>query len=139
MRSLTAASGAWTLPSGAPTDELAALVDLLPTDPPVERLHGAWALQSILHQLGLLRRAADYGALVHDRHQSSDVAHQVARSLSLLGDEDGAMAWLAEAHAHAADTSRLDDDTELDSLRDRPDFQSLRNAIAQRAGPAQLH
>ena len=133
MRSLTAPSGAWTLPSGAPTDELAALVDLLPPDPPVERLHGAWALQSILHQLGLLRRSADYGALVHDRHQSSEVAHQIARSLALLGDDDGAVAWLVEAHAHTADTSLLDDDTELDSLHDRADFQSLRVEIAQRA------
>jgi len=133
MRSLTAPSGAWTLPSGAPTDELAALVDLVPPDPPVERLHGAWALQSILHQLGLLRRSADYGAAVHARHGANEVAHQVARSLALLGDDDGAMAWLAEAHRDTHDTTLLDDDTELDSLRDRPDFQGLRATIAQRA------
>jgi hypothetical protein len=134
IQSLTAPSRAWALPSGASSDELAALVALVPEDAPVECLHGAWALQAILHEVGLLRRSAEYGALAHARHGTPELAHQVARSLAQLGDEEGAVAWLREAQATATDVTMLDADAELDSLRDVDGFQALREEILARAG-----
>ena len=134
-RSLTAPSGAWALPSGASSDELAALAALVPDDAPVDRLHGAWALQTILHEVGLLRRAADYGATAYARHRAPELAHQVALSLALLGDADGAVVWLREAHDGAVDVAVLDD-AELDSLRDLPEFGALRYEIADRSSAA---
>ena len=134
-RSLTAPSRAWALPSGASTDELATLVALVPDDAPVDQMHGAFALQTILHEVGFLRRAADYGAAAYAQHRSPEIAHQVARSLTLLGDGEGAVVWLREAHTTTADVGVLDD-AELESLHDLPDFGALRYEIADRSSAA---
>ncbi len=49
---------------------------------------------SILEQVGELRWAATYGAALYRAHPHGSIAHQVTRSLVLLGYDDDAVGWL---------------------------------------------
>jgi Zn-dependent protease len=124
LNSLTVTQGYWQLPDDAPQDALLALVDLLPDPSPVDDLHGARTYHHVLHRLGYLRKAAEYGARIYERHRDPFTAHQVATELALLGHGDHAMAWLSNALADPAEQARLSDPA-LDSLRGRPDWQAL--------------
>jgi hypothetical protein len=116
--------GTWAAPEGAPNEELNALVDLLPLQPPVGDLHAGFVLMSVLHQVGQLRRAAEYGRRLYGVFPAPVVAAAIARSLALLGYPDDAIGWLRTAVA-AAPAGGLLDHPDLASLRGRPDFAAL--------------
>lgn len=121
QQSMISPSGYWQLSDSAPHDALLPLVDLVPDPVPVDDLHGARTFHHVLHRLGFLRRGAEYGARVYDRHRDSFTAHQVSIELALLGHGDHAMAWLRTALSDPTERDRLADPG-LDSLRSRPDF-----------------
>ena len=64
---------------------------------PVENQASAEIVHGALHQLGYLKRAAEYGARLYARHPSSATATLVAEELRLLGFPDAAAAWRAQA------------------------------------------
>jgi hypothetical protein len=117
-------TGTWVPPEGATAEQLRPLTRLIPEPAPVEVFHAGWVFQGILHQIGELRRSAAYGARLYDRYREPRVAHDVARSLALAGDDDLAMQWLATAHRDGGLAHALGD-PDLARLRGRPDFQAL--------------
>jgi Zn-dependent protease len=125
LQALEKGGGAWVSPETATPDQLLPLVELLPDDAPVGNPQAGRELQWALHRTGYLRRAAGYGARLYARHPLPIVAHDVACDLALLGDADGAMAWLRTAHTGATDVGLLVGDPDLASLRGRPDFAAL--------------
>jgi Zn-dependent protease len=129
LDALVHGSGTWAAPAGAPDDELSALVTLLPLEPPVGDLHAGFVLMSVLHQVGQLRRAADYGRRLYAVFPAPVVAAAVARSLALLGYADDAIGWL-RAGVAADPTGTLLDHPDLASLRGRADFAELRARVS---------
>ncbi len=129
LDSLAHGGGTWVAPEGANNDELSALAGLLPLEPPVGDLHAGFVLMSVLHQVGQLRRAAEYGRRLYAVFPAPVVAAAVARSLALLGYPDDAVAWLRIAVA-ADVSSGLLDHPDLASLRGRPDFNGLRAQVS---------
>jgi hypothetical protein len=129
LESLERGGGTWTAPEGAPNDELNALVDLLPPQLPVGDLHAGFVLMSVLHQIGQLRRAAEYGRRLYAVFPAPVVAAAIARSLALLGYPDDASGWLRTAVA-ADPASGLLDHPDLASLRGRADFAELRAQVS---------
>jgi Zn-dependent protease len=123
--------GTWLAPSGASAAQLGPLLELVADPAPVDDLQAGYVLQQLLHETGYLRRAAEYGARLYERHKSPAVAHLVARSLALLGHDEAAVGWLRAAHHPGADPTVLDD-ADLASLRGRADFQALRAELAAR-------
>ena len=121
QQSVLSPTGYWQLSDTAPHEALLPLVDLVPDPVPVDDLHGARTYHHVLHRLGFLRRGAEYGARVYDRHRDSFTAHQVSIELALLGHGDHAMSWLKTALADPLERERLGDPG-LDSLRNRPDW-----------------
>lgn len=116
--------GTWTAPEGATDDELSALVDLLPIQPPVGDLHAGFVLMSVLHRVGQLRQAAEYGRRLYAAFPAPVVAGGVARSLALLGYADDAVGWLRIALS-GDHTGELLDHPDLASLRGRADWAEL--------------
>jgi Zn-dependent protease len=129
LDALVHGSGTWAAPEGAPDDELSALVALLPLEPPVGDLHAGFVLMAVLHQVGQLRRAADYGRRLYAVFPAPIVAAAIARSLALLGYPDDAVGWL-RAGVAADPTGALLDHPDLASLRGRPDFAELRARVS---------
>jgi Zn-dependent protease len=121
LDSLTRPTGYWQLSDNAQHDVLLYLVDLVDEPVPVDNLHGARTYHHVLHRLGYLQRASQYGARVYALHNDAFTAHQIATELALLGHHDHAMAWLRTALADPEERTRLSD-SGLDSLRQRPDF-----------------
>jgi hypothetical protein len=78
----------------------------------------------VLHRLGYLQRAVQYGARVYEQHRDAFTAHQIATELAVLGHQDQAMAWLRTALVDPEERARLSD-SGLDSLRVRADFASV--------------
>jgi Zn-dependent protease len=124
LDSVTRPTGYWQLSDNAQHDVLLYLVDLLNDPVPVDNLHGARTYHHVLHRLGYLQRAVQYGARIYEHHRDAFTAHQIATELAILGHADQAMAWLRTALADPEERSRLSD-SGLDSLRIRPDFASV--------------
>lgn len=124
LDSVSQSTGYWQLSDDAPHDRLLSLVELLPESLPVENLHGARTLHHVLHRLGFLRRASEYGAAIYERHRDPFTAHQVATELALLSHPDHAIAWLRSALVDPDERARLSD-SGLDALRHRADFIAL--------------
>jgi hypothetical protein len=134
LDALVHGGGTWAAPDGATTEELGALVDLLPIEPPVGDLHAGFVLMSVLHQLGQFRRAAEYGRRLHAAFPAPIVAAAVARSLALLGYGDDAMGWLRVALVGDRTGGTLLEHPDFASLRGRPDFAELRASVT--VGPS---
>ncbi|MFM7536599.1 MAG: metalloprotease [Acidimicrobiales bacterium] len=117
-------TGTWVPPEGAPVDQLRALALSIPEPAPVEAFHAGWVFQGVLHQVGAFEQSAAYGARLYDRHREARLAHDVARSLARLGQDDLAMEWLTAAHADGGLVSLLDD-PDLARLAARADFRAL--------------
>lgn len=89
--------------SHADVDRVLTLV----ADPaPVESAEAGEGFHLALHHLGYLRRAADYGARLHQRHGRESTALLVAEQLRLLGYEAESKLWLGRGHSTNA-TSRM--------------------------------
>lgn len=129
LDALVHGGGAWAAPQGAPTDELSALAELLPLEPPVGDLHAGFVLLSVLHLGGQLRRAAEYGRRLYAVFPAPFVAGDIARSLALLGYPDDAVGWLQRALA-TDPAGELLDHPDLESLRGRADFAELRARVS---------
>jgi Zn-dependent protease len=125
--------GTWAAPEGASTAELGALAALLPPQPPVGDLHAGFVYMGVLHQVGQLRQAAEYGHRLYAAFPAPIVAAAIARSLALLGYPDDAMGWLRVATNGDANAQLLDH-PDLASLRDRADFAALRARVS--VGPS---
>ncbi len=135
VQSLQQPGGGWVLPDDVPLDALSSLVALVPDPAPVDQLRGGWSFHWALHRVGQLRRAADYGARLYERHGQAMTAHNVAGELALMGLEDSAMQWLNVAYGNSNDVASLDADHDLDGLRHRFDFMALRDRMAGRVAP----
>ena len=134
VRSMDTPTGTWVSPmrAGATPDQLRRLVSLLPDPASIEDAYAAWVLQGALMHAGLLKRSAEHGARVFGRYRIPVVAHDVARALARSGLPDNAMDWLRAAYETDADVARLDADSDLATLRDRPDYHDLRARVAAR-------
>jgi hypothetical protein len=128
LDSVTRPTGYWQLSDNAQHNVLLYLVDLLSDPVPVDSLHGARTYHHVLHRLGYLQRAVQYGARVYEQHRDAFTAHQITTELALLGHHDQAMAWLRTALVDPDERSRLSD-SGLDLLRSRADFASLVSAL----------
>lgn len=89
-------------PSLPPTTDLDArsvdiLLGELPDPLPVEDPQSAVAVHRWLHQLGYLRRAADFGIRLYARHPDAATAALVAEEMRLLGDGPQAASWRTRA------------------------------------------
>ncbi len=115
----------WLPPRGASLDQLQGLVALLPHDLPTGNRYGGQVLVSVLEQVGELRWAASYGAELYRAHPSGRVAHQVARTLTLLGFDDDAVAWLRLAVSGGVSTAAVRADPDLAGLQQRADVIAL--------------
>lgn len=124
LDSVTRPTGYWQLSDNARHNVLLYLVDLVSDPVPVDNLHGARTYHHVLHRLGYLQRAVQYGARIYEQHRDAFTAHQIATELAVLGHQDQAMAWLRTALVDPGERSRLAD-SGLDSLRVRPDFASV--------------
>lgn len=90
----------WWPPEVAPTDELGALVDLLPTPLPAGRPWSTAALCEILLRLGRNHDAGTLAATAYAAERSGAMALTVARAAARLHDRPTAIAWLRTAAAH---------------------------------------
>ncbi len=79
------------------------------------------------------QQAIDVGLdLVQMLPDSAVVKYNLACAYALSGDEDAALHWLGRAAASGfAKLSHLDTDSDLDSVRDRPGYSSIRAAVAE--------
>jgi hypothetical protein len=93
IEALERGGGAWAPPVDAPSEQLVALVELIPDPPPVGDLHAGVVLQKAMLDTGYLRRSADYGARLYHAHPHPAVAQLVAQALGLLGYGDAADGW----------------------------------------------
>jgi hypothetical protein len=128
LNALVDGGGTWAAPEAATDDELSALVDLLPAHPPVGDLHAGFVLMSVLHRVGKLRQAAEYGRRLYGSFPAPVVAAGVARTLALLGYPDDAVGWLKVAVAGDPSGEVLDH-SDLASLRGRADYAELRARV----------
>ncbi len=78
-------------------------------------------------------QAIDVGLdLVQMLPDSDLVKYNLACAYALSGDADSALHWLGRAAASGfAQLSHFDADTDLDSVRDRPGYPSIRAAVAE--------
>ena len=118
----------WLPPQGPTLAQLRALVALLPHELPTANRYGGQVLVSILEQVGELRWAATYGAALYRAHPHGSIAHQVTRSLVLLGYDDDAVGWLRLALSGGVPAGALRADPDLAGLRERDDVIALLGA-----------
>jgi Zn-dependent protease len=102
VEALEHGGGAWTPPTNAPSEDLVALVELVPDPAPVGDLHAGVVFQKALLDTGYLRRSADYGARLYDSHPHPVVAQLVAQALGLLGYAEAAEGWRRAAEPEAS-------------------------------------
>ncbi|MCJ7754441.1 MAG: hypothetical protein MUP13_07730, partial [Thermoanaerobaculales bacterium] len=78
-------------------------------------------------------QAIDVGLdLVQMLPDSATTKYNLACAYALSGDEDSALHWLGRAAASGFDRlSHLDSDSDLDEIRDRPGYSSVRTAVAE--------
>jgi predicted esterase len=78
-------------------------------------------------------RAIDVGVdLVQMLPDNAVVKYNLACAYALSGDPDSALHWLGRAAASGfAQLSLFDTDTDLDSVRDRPGYSSVRAAVSE--------
>lgn len=70
--------------------------------------------------------------LVQMLPDSGLIKYNLACAYALSGDPDSALHWLGRAAASGfARLSHLDSDSDLDSIRDRPGYSSVRTAVAE--------
>jgi Zn-dependent protease len=102
VEALEHGGGAWTPPANAPSEQLVPLVELVPDPAPVGDLQAGVVFQKALLDTGYLRRSADYGARLYERHPHPVVAQLVAQALGLLGYAEAAEGWRRAADPDAA-------------------------------------
>ena len=118
----------WLPPQGPTLAQLRALIALLPHELPTANRYGGQVLVSILEQVGELRWAATYGAALYRAHPHGSIAHQLTRSLVLLGYDDDAVGWLRLALSGGVPAGALRADPDLAGLRERDDVIALLGA-----------
>jgi len=102
----------------------------LPVLPGPPRTNGYRALQLGLHHAGRFADAARVGDLLFQVEPGPLVAYNVACSWALAGDTESALAWLGRAVEHGfCDTNLLDQDDNLDTIRDTDGFRTLRSWV----------
>jgi Zn-dependent protease len=116
------------------TDQVAALVALLPDPLPGGDPWNEYVLANQLMRLGRFEEAAHYAADAYGRHPHTLVAATVARAAGALGDQPTAVGWLrtaAEAGTSPAGlASVIDSSPELIGLRQHPEVQSIRRSLS---------
>ena len=121
-------------PLSIPADNLASLVDLLPTPTPFGDPTNEYLLANVLISLGRFEDAAHYAAGSFERNPNTLSASAVARASGALGDQGTAIGWLrAAADAGTSPiglASVIDGSPELIGLRQHPDVQAIRRALA---------
>ena len=93
VEALEGGGGVWVPPEAAPSEQLVALVELVPDPAPVGNLQAGVVFQKALLDTGYLRRSADYGARLYQAHPHPVVAQLVAQALGLLGYAEAANGW----------------------------------------------
>ena len=102
----------------------------LPILPGPPRTNGYRALQLGLHHAGRFRDAARVGDLLFQVEPGPLVAYNAACSWALAGDTESALAWLDRAVEQGfRDTNLLDQDDNLDTIRDTDGFRALRSWV----------
>lgn len=121
-------------PLSIPADNLASLVDLLPTPTPFGDPTNEYLLANVLISLGRFEDAAHYAAGSFERNPNTLSASAIARASGALGDQGTAIGWLrAAADAGTSPiglASVIDGSPELIGLRQHPDVQAIRQALA---------
>jgi predicted esterase len=81
-------------------------------------------------------RAIEVGlGLVQMLPDSDTIKYNLACAYALSGDPDSALHWLGRAAASGfTRLALLDSDSDLDSVRDRPGYSSVRTAVAENEG-----
>lgn len=115
------------------TEDVAALVDLLPDPLPFGDPLNEYVLANQLIRLGRYEDAAHYAADSYGRTPHTLSAATVARAAGALGDQATAIGWLrAAADAGTAPSglaSIIDHSPELTGLRRHPDVTAIRHAL----------
>ena len=121
-------------PISIPSENLHALVDLLPDPLPYGDPTNEYMLANVLISIGRYETAAHYAAGSFERTPNTLSASAVARASGALGDQSTAISWLrAAANAGTSPVglaSVIDGSPELVALRTHPDVVSIRHRIA---------
>ena len=124
----------WWPPATAPTDQLAALVALLPRPLPRGRAYSEQVFADVLLHIGAFEEAARYAADIFAKQPTTASAVVVARAAGGLGDADTAIGWLRAAYNADTDPATLEDAMdgagELEPARGDERFAQLRRQLA---------
>ncbi len=122
------------------TDDIAALVALLPDPLPSGDPVNEYVLSNHLIRLGRFEQAAHYSADSFERHPHTLSAANVARAAGAMGDEATAIGWLRAAAdagtAPSALANVIDHSPELVALRHHHDVATIRHALIPATTPA---
>lgn len=127
----------WRPPTAAPTNQLRAIVELLPDPLPHGNEYSERVLMEILLATGDPQRAGDYAVERFQRDRSSTAATMVARCSAALGNPENALGWLRAASEELASEPEqyadllaitMDEAPEFAALRGLADFERLRPA-----------
>lgn len=128
----------WAAPSAATTQQLRAVVDVLPDELPHGNPYSERVLADVLLATGEYARAGQYAVEIYPERRTSTVAAVVARAAAAMGDLDTAMQWLGSAVEDAAHEPAhlahllgvvMDQAGELTPLRGSVAFQRLRGQL----------
>src|SRR5690606_8566844 len=92
---LTAARSArWAAPAAATTEQLRAVVEVLPLELPHGNAYSERVLADVLLATGEFARAGQYAVESYLSRRSSTLAVVVARAAAAMGDQATALQWL---------------------------------------------
>jgi len=110
----------WAAPSAATTEQLRAVVAVLPDELPHGNPYSERVLADVLLATGQYARAGQYAVESYPLQRSSTMATVVARAAAAMGDDDIALQWLATA---------------VDDSDDEPEYVAhLLGVVMDRAG-----
>jgi len=121
-------------PAGLTSDQVDALIDLLPRPLPYGDRANEYVLARMLLETGRYDDAAHYAADSFHRHPETLTAALVARAAGALGDQATAIGWLrTAADAGTSDEGlavTIDRAPELAAVRHHPDVTTIRRTLS---------